>query len=100
VPGGLLELTLRDWARRNPAVAKVVREVDDARVAFVAELYRDAGLDTQAAQDYAIAQMAFVIGAGTASANDGRADFARRRRIAETLFLPTHLGKKNDGSKS
>ena len=29
VPGGPFEITLRDWARRDPKVAKVVRAVDE-----------------------------------------------------------------------
>jgi AcrR family transcriptional regulator len=31
VPGGPFEITLRDWARRDPKVAKVVRAVDQSR---------------------------------------------------------------------
>ena len=88
VPGGPFELTLRDWARRDPTVAKVVQEVDEARARFLARLYRDAGFDADTAQDYAIAQMAFIIGGRTAFSDDGPAAFSRRRRIAETLFLP------------
>ena len=94
VPGGPFELTLRDWSRRDPQVAKVVQEVDEDRVAFVAELYRDAGLDARSAQDYAFAQMAFVIGARTAFRIDGLAEINRRRRIAEMLLLPRHLSRK------
>ena len=94
VPGGPFELTLRDWARRDSQVAKVVQEVDEDRVAFVAELYRDAGLDARSAQDYAFAQMAFVIGARTAFRIDGSAEINRRRRIAEMLLLPRHLSRK------
>jgi AcrR family transcriptional regulator len=93
VPGGPFELTLRDWARRDSKVAKVVRLVDDARIAFVAELYEKAGLDSQMAQDYAIAQMAYVIGGKTAFTYETPAELARRRKIAEALFLPKHLGK-------
>lgn len=93
VPGGPFELTLRDWARRDPQVARVVHEVDDARITLVADLYRDAGLDDEAAQEYAFAQMAFVIGARTAFASGGFAEIARQRRIAEALLLPKHLAQ-------
>lgn len=93
VPGGPFELTLRDWARRDPQVERVVREVDDARIALVADLYKDAGLDDDAAQEYAFAQMAFVIGARTAFASGGTTEIARQRRIAETLLLPRHLAR-------
>jgi AcrR family transcriptional regulator len=93
VPGGPFELTLRDWARRDPHVSKVVREVDDARTAFVTDLYKDAGLDDDTAQDYAIAQMAFVIGGRSVFSGENPAQLERRRRIAEALFLPKHLSK-------
>jgi len=95
VPGGPFELTLREWARRDEAVAKVVRTVDESRIGFVTELYREAGLSVAQAQEYALAQMAFVIGARTAFPNLGAAEIAKRRRIAESLFLPVHLtGRK------
>jgi len=93
VPGGPFELTLRDWARRDSKVAKVIGLVDDARIAFVTDLYEKAGLDSQMARDYAIAQMAYVIGGKTAFANETPAELAHRRKIAEALFLPKHLGK-------
>jgi AcrR family transcriptional regulator len=91
VPGGPFELTLRDWARRDETVAKVVREVDVSRLNFVTELYRDAGLNDEQAKEYALAQMAFVIGARTAFVNLRPGEIAKRRKIAESLFLPTHL---------
>lgn len=95
VPGGPFELTLRDWARRDVQVAKVIDEVDTERIIFVADLYQDAGLDAQTARDYAFAQMAFVVGARTAFPIDGPAEITRRRRIAEALLLPRHLATRN-----
>ena len=53
VPGGPFEMTLRDWARRDPKVAAVVRDVDADRIAFAAQLYREAGLSESDAEDYA-----------------------------------------------
>jgi AcrR family transcriptional regulator len=91
VPGGPFELTLRDWARRDPTVAKIVCEVDAERVAFLEELYRSAGLDVDDARVYAIAQMSFIIGSHTISADKSIGAYKRRRQIAETLFIPDHL---------
>ncbi len=91
VPGGPFELTLRDWARRDARVAQIVRDVDEARTNFVEELYRQAGLDPEAARVYAEAQMAFVIGTHTAFPSAPRAEITRRREIAEKLLLPRHL---------
>ena len=95
-PGGPFELTLRDWARRDARVAKLVREVDTERVAFLEELYRGAGLDSHRARVYALAQMSFIIGSNTIPADrTGNAD-AQRRRVAEMLFIPDALaGDRN-----
>ena len=98
VPGGPFELTLRDWARRDSRVAQLVREVNEARVNFVEELYRQAGLDTETARDYAEAHLAFVIGARTASPSATRAEIGRCREIAEKLLLPRHLAAKMEES--
>jgi AcrR family transcriptional regulator len=91
VPGGPFELTLRDWARRDSRVAKIVCEVDAERVAFLEELYCAAGLDTDRARLYAIAQMSFIIGSHTLSTDRGGGAYEQRRRIAETLFIPGPL---------
>ncbi len=89
VPGGPFEITLRDWARRDPKVAKVVRAVDESRTAFAAQLYREAGLSEADAQDYAEAHMAVVIGIRmTLVDSDNRDEIKRRRRIGAALLLP------------
>lgn len=92
VPGGPLEMTLRDWARRDPKVAEVVREVDSERVKFLRQLYRDAGLDDADADDYAELHMAFVIGTRMTLAPDDRDEIRRRRRIGTMLLLPRERG--------
>jgi AcrR family transcriptional regulator len=89
VPGGPFEITLRDWARRDQRVAGVVRAVDEDRIAFAAQLYREAGLSDADAQDYAEAHMAVVIGIRmTLADSDNRDEIKRRRRIGAALLLP------------
>jgi AcrR family transcriptional regulator len=89
VPGGPFEITLRDWARRDAKVASVVREVDADRIGFAAQLYREAGLSEQDAQDYAEAHMAVVIGIRmTLADSENRDEIKRRRRIGASLLLP------------
>ena len=89
VPGGPFEITLRDWARRDPKVAAVVRAVDEDRIAFAAQLYREAGLSEADAQDYAEAHMAVVIGIRmTLVDSENRDEIKRRRRIGAALLLP------------
>jgi AcrR family transcriptional regulator len=88
VPGGPLEMTLRDWARRDPKVAAAVREVDAERVRFLRQLYRDAGLNDADADDYAELHMAFVIGTRMTLSPDDRDEIKRRRRIGAALLFP------------
>ncbi|MGV3634271.1 MAG: TetR/AcrR family transcriptional regulator [Pseudorhodoplanes sp.] len=95
VPGGPFEITLRDWARRDPKVAGVVREVDADRIAFAAQLYREAGLSEADAQDYADAHMAVVIGIRmTLADSSNREEIKRRRRIGAALLLPRDRAEK------
>jgi AcrR family transcriptional regulator len=97
VPGGPFEMTLRDWARRDPNVAEVVRAVDASRIAFAAQLYREAGLSESDAQDYAEAHMAVVIGIRITLADSANRDeIGRRRRIGAALLLP----RERAGQKS
>jgi AcrR family transcriptional regulator len=94
VPGGPLEVTLRDWSRRDSKVAAVVREVDTERVKFLCQLYREAGLSDGDAEDFAELHMAFVIGTRmTLNASD-REEIARRRRIGAALLLPRDRAAK------
>lgn len=94
VPGGPLEMTLRDWARRDPKVAAVVREVDTERVAFLRQLYREAGLGDTDADDFAELHMAFVIGTRMTLAPSDRDEIRRRRRIGAGLLLPRERARE------
>jgi AcrR family transcriptional regulator len=93
VPGGPFELTLRDWARRDPAVMKVVVEVDRAREAIVTDLYLAMGLEKSVARDYAHAHMAYVIGDRMTSPSTDLIELKRRRRIALAVLLPPLIDK-------
>jgi len=95
VPGGPFEMTLRDWARRDPAVAEAVRQVDRERIAFLRQLYRDAGLSETDAADYAEMHMAYVIGTRMTLQPGDRDEIKRRRRIGETLLLPISGANKS-----
>lgn len=93
VPGGPLELSLRDWARRDAKVGAVIREVDAERVAFVQRLYREAGQGGDEAADSALAHLALTIGLRMLALDGSREDLERRWRVAENVLLPG----SNDG---
>ncbi len=100
VPGGPFELSLRDWARRDQSVRRIVSKVDAARETIVARLYRDLGLGEREAADWAHAHMAYVIGDAMTRSGAVDMDIGRRRRIAEALLIPgvdpDRSGKKRD----
>ena len=88
VPGGPLELALRDWARRDARVADIIREVDARRLAFLRELYKEAGLDDERAETYAFLHMSYVIGGRILLSHGTQHDLERSWRIGEDHLLP------------
>ena len=89
VPGGPLELSLRDWARRDDKVRKIIEDVDAERIAFLVRLYRDAGLEEAAAHDAAAAHMAFTIGARMLLNDGNRAALENWWRVGADFLVPT-----------
>jgi hypothetical protein len=88
VPGGPFELTLRDWARRNAEVQKVIEEVDTERVAFLVRLYSEAGLGATRAKDSALAHMALTIGLRMVLFDGSQENLEQRWRIAKAFLVP------------
>ena len=71
--GPALELTIRDWARRDKAVAKRLRRVDSRRMAYMRVLFRELGLTDDDAE--ARSMLAFSLFVGNpliAADHDGR----------------------------
>ena len=89
VPGGPLELTLRDWARRDPRVDSIVRHVDAQRVRIVENLYRDAGFSAERAAAHALLHMTYVIGGRAMLFDADPAELERRWRIGEDYLAPS-----------
>jgi len=96
VPGGPLELSLRDWARRDPRVAETVTRVDADRLRILKNLYVQSGLTEEDADAQALLHMTFVIG-GRMMLFDGEVGTVEKRwRIGERFLVPTasHDAKK------
>jgi AcrR family transcriptional regulator len=87
-PGGPLELSLRDWARRDARVKQVVEEVDAERIAVLVRLYLQAGLEREAAEDTALAHMAFTIGARMLLSGGDRTALERSWKVGKELLVP------------
>ena len=95
VPGGPLELSLRDWARRDEKVRKIIDEVDAERIAFLGRLYLEAGLAEQDAADAALAHMAYTIGARMLLKGDSRGPLEESWRVGEMLLAADKWGAQS-----
>ncbi len=54
-----LEAAIRSWAKDNPKIAPKVKEVDEFRIGFIIETFKDMGFD----QDRAVARSRFLYAA-------------------------------------
>ncbi|MGA7452638.1 MAG: TetR/AcrR family transcriptional regulator [Rhodoplanes sp.] len=95
VPGGPLELTLRDWGRRNPAVQREIEEVDAERIAWLVHFYTEAGQSEKEANELAFAHLALTVGTRMVLSKGRSEDFDRRRPIVKTLLLPKPRGRRH-----
>jgi AcrR family transcriptional regulator len=88
VPGGPLELSLRDWARRDRRVNKIVMSVDAERLRILKSLYLAAGLTDERADAQALFHMTYVVG-GRMMLFDGDVSTVEKRwRIGESVLIP------------
>ena len=88
VPGGPLEMTLRDWARRDARINEIVREVDQRRLVFLEELYKEAGSAAAEARSLAVLHMSYVVGCRILLSGHGRQDYEEGCRVAERILVP------------
>jgi AcrR family transcriptional regulator len=88
VPGGPLEMTLRDWAREDARIAAIVRDVDERRLEFLEKLYRETGCSDAAARSYAVLHMSYVVGSRILLSQRSSNNYAESWRIAERVLIP------------
>lgn len=60
--GILIELAMRDWARRDPAARKIVEEVDTARLNCARDLFVACGMQQDEASTRSVLLYAYVFG--------------------------------------
>ena len=60
--GPALELTIRDWARRDRSVAKRLRRVDSRRMAYLRTLFRQLGLPDDEAEARSLLAFTLFVG--------------------------------------
>jgi AcrR family transcriptional regulator len=76
-----IDLAIRDWARRDRAVAKRLRRVDNRRMAYLRELFREISRDDDEAEARSMLAFTLAIGHHFMAADHGR------RRHEEVLAL-------------
>ena len=67
-----LELSVRDWARRNPAVAERVRRVDSRRLAYLRPLFAEFCDDPSDVEGRCLLVLTLFVGESLVSATHGR----------------------------
>jgi len=81
--GVAIELAIRDWARRDEQAAEAVADVDATRLELVAALFRELGLDAEAAQARAFLMYSFLFGQVLVILRSGEDD--RRRLVGDCV---------------
>lgn len=67
-----IDLAIRDWARRDPAVAQRLRRVDNRRMAYVRELFGEICRDEDEAEARSMLAFSLAIGHHFLAADHGR----------------------------
>lgn len=88
--GMMIELAVRDWARRDVAAAAVVAEVDDVRLRCARELFLACGVPEPEASDRCTLLYAYVFGISLMNFERFDADpTLLRHNIAELIAQPS-----------
>ena len=80
-----LELALRDWGQRDPAVAATLEKVDRRRMAYLRRLLTEAGFEPVQAQARAFLLYSSLLGDRLLSGPHGR--FSRKRILREAFEI-------------
>jgi AcrR family transcriptional regulator len=99
VPGGQIELSLREWARHDNRVETIMRSIDSERLDYVRQLYIEAGLDEEAAAAYAFAHLSYVIGGRQLPFDGTRKDIERRITIGVDFLVPKQVSEQRQPAR-
>lgn len=86
---GQVELAIRDWARLDPVARKVVAEIDNLRIDYLAIQYRRLGFSGEEAKTRALLQTSFSSGNGINFGMDG--DKKRDVYVKRALDIILHI---------
>lgn len=84
--GAMIELAVRDWARRDPDAAAIVAEVDDWRLRCARDLFLACGVPMEEASSRCMLLYAYVFGISLMIYDKFDSDVARvKRDIADLI---------------
>jgi AcrR family transcriptional regulator len=82
-----IDLAVRDWARRDPDVAKRLTRVDNRRMEYIRDRFRELGFDPEEVEARALLAFSLLIGDHFLAADHGSRSRAEVREAAtERLF--------------
>jgi AcrR family transcriptional regulator len=84
--GMMIELAVRDWARRDPEAAAIVAEVDDMRLRCARELFLACGVPLEEASSRCMLLYAYVFGTSLMIHDRFDSDVARLKRDISNLI--------------
>lgn len=84
--GMMIELAVRDWARRDAAAAAIVAEVDDMRLRCARELFLACGVPREEASSRSMLLYAYVFGISLMIHDRFDSDVARLKRDISNLI--------------
>jgi len=85
--GMAIELAIRQWARSDPAAARVVAEVDAARLKNVAAVYASLGFDRLASEARAFLFYSFIFGQALLASQLGEPKRSRWLKACASLLI-------------
>ena len=95
--GMLIELAVRDWARRDPEASVIVAEVDDVRLRCARDLFLACGVPMDEASSRCMLLYAYVFGVSLMIYEMFDTDVARLKRDIADLIARS-LSMKSDAS--
>lgn len=90
--GMMIELAVRDWARRDADAAAIVAEVDDVRLRCARDLFLACGVHMEEASSRCMLLYAYVFGVSLMSYEKFDSDVARLKRDIADLIARSCVG--------
>jgi len=93
--GAMIELAVRDWARRDPEAAAIVAEVDDIRLRCARDLFLACDVPMEEASSRCMLLYAYVFGISLMIYDKFDSDVARvKRDIADLIAQSANMTKR------